>query len=516
MNGDARPDLYIRSRHVAVVPVDDIPVVIGPAVRDFVLQSRADGSFDLINTLTAAQRSAGSQWASADVTLVFRDVDMDGRGDLDLLSVGNAVPGARDLIVLSGARGAAPKQLIVKNNKFMNFHNDLVAAIQDPQYFDNYAVNRVVSSEPPSRIYYGGIINAGSFAATSSLLAMCRADFPNHVCNVTTVDPAQCVWTQNLYNSNGEYVGTVTRNVCGDHLNVFVYVPGSVQVVKDYSVFDQHARETKEILDRLQNGCGLFQPSADTQRITEILGGIYGLPSLISDRYTPNSVPHPPAPGDELYDQDDPTFHHYDARSKLCTVGEPNCNLVAASSYSYRGLRAFTYPAQRLEPMYTPVDGSQHTVYVVPYYKPWAADRPQEYTWPFGVITQRFVQSGYWAEGVQNVTTPQHWVYPGTIVRKMFQEGNSLYVRTHGMGVNRFWCAPANPADPASYGVLGVRMIIAFSNDHFGPVMFRTMDNEMRRHWRLQNGYSAAAAAAATSAAGTDAVAGRNGGSPNQ
>ena len=53
-------------------------------------------------------------------------------------------------------------------------------------------------------------------------------------------------------------------------------------------------------------------------------------------------------------------------------------------------------------------------------------------------------------------TTPDHWVYPGTIIRKMFQEGDSSYVRTHGIGVNRFWCVPSNGFSPALAGVNGV------------------------------------------------------------
>ena len=70
LNGDGRTDLYIKGTRVIVIPFDDLPIVIGPAVRDFVLQYRGDSSFDLITSLTASQRSAVAQWASADVGLV--------------------------------------------------------------------------------------------------------------------------------------------------------------------------------------------------------------------------------------------------------------------------------------------------------------------------------------------------------------------------------------------------------------------------------------------------------------
>lgn len=490
LNGDGRTDLYVRSSRVTVIPLDDIPIVIGPAVRDFVLQNRGDGSFDLISNLTPAQRGALAAWPPADVGMSIRDIDVDGHPDLDLQSIAHAIPRASDQILLSSpARGAPPRQLIAKTPQFQNFHNDLAAAIQNPSYFDDNAPNRVVSQEPPSRIWYGSVRNAGDFASTSLLTSWCGADYPASQCNLSTVDPTQCVRPVNLYDAAGAYVGSGTRNVCDDFIHVFVYVPGSVSVVKDYSVFDQRARETQDILDRLQNGCSLFTPSTDTQRINDILNGVYNSSLYIPDRFGQNSVPHPPAPGDELFDQADPTFHHYDVRNRVCDVGQQACNVVNASSYSYKGLRAFTFPSYKLEPTFTPVDGSELSVYVAP---PGSTDNPDAFTIGFGIVTQRMVQTGYWTDGIQNVTTPQHWVYPGTIARKIFREGNSLYVRTHGMGANRFWCVPASPiSQSAAVAVYGTRMIVAASNDNFGAKTFHTLDVKMIKQFRAQNGYPA-------------------------
>ena len=489
-NGDGRMDLYISSSRVISIALDDIPIVIPPPVRDFVLQNRGDGSFNLIANLTNAQRAAMAAWPAADVGMSVRDIDVDGHPDLDLQSIARAIPGARDLILLSSPnRRAAPRQLIDKTSQFQNFHYDLASAIQNPNYFDDNAPNRVVSQEPPSRSWYASIRNAGDFASTSLSLSWCRRDFPGSQCNLSTVDPTQCVRRVNLYDAAGNYIGTGTRDVCSDYIHVFVYVPGSVTVARDYSVFDQRARETEDILERLQNGCSLFTPSADTQRINDIVNGVYNSSLYIPDRFTPNSVPHPPAPGDELFDQNDPTFHHYDVRSKVCDIGQPACNVVNASSYSYMGLRAFTFPSRKLEPTYTPVDGSELTVYVS---VPQLVNNPDAYTLPFGRITQRMVQTGYFAEAIQNVTTPQHWVYPGTIARKIFREGNSLYVRTHGMGTNRFWCIPALPVSPtAAPAVYGTRMIVAASNDNFGAKAFHTLDVQMIKTFRAQNGYPA-------------------------
>src|SRR6185295_5897947 len=84
LNGDGRTDLYVSSSRVVVIPVDDIPIVVGPPVRSFVLQNRGDGSFDLISNLTAAQRSTVAAWPPADVGMSVRDIDMDSHPDLDL------------------------------------------------------------------------------------------------------------------------------------------------------------------------------------------------------------------------------------------------------------------------------------------------------------------------------------------------------------------------------------------------------------------------------------------------
>lgn len=86
------------------------------------------------------------------------------------------------------------------------------------------------------------------------------------------------------------------------------------------------------------------------------------------------------------------------------------------------------------------------------------------------------------------MTTPDHWVYPGTIIRKVFQEGNAIYVRTHGMGVNRLWCYTANSDDLARAG----RLVVAFSNDKFGTTTFNTLDSVFIDKFRSTNGYPSA------------------------
>lgn len=489
LNGDQWTDLYIKSNRVIVIP-GEIPIVIGPTIRPFVLRARSDGTFDIVANLTAAQRNSLNNWPVSDVSLLIRDADADGRDDLDLTSLSDELgPAMRDHIVLAPVQGGVPTKLITKTNKFINFHNDLLAAIQDPDYFEDTAPYRVIGQEPASRIYYGTIPTAGSSIITSLAVSWCQEDYPGAGCYLSTQDPDQCIRTVDLLDENGQVIGTTTTNVCNGYIHVFVYVPGSVSVAKDYTVFDEHARETHEILERLQQDCSVFTPSTDTDRINEILGGIYGIPVNVTDGYFRNNTIHPPAPGDELFDEKDPTFHHYDVRSKLCETGQPNCNLTAANDYAHRGLRAFTYPSYKLRPSYTPIDGSELWVYVPPYYAPYRVFDPNAFTWPFGKITQRFVQSGYWEGGVQNVTTEDHFVYPGTIVRKVFQEGNALYVRTHGMGVNRFWCIPATPVslDP----IRGMRIIMAASNDIFGAKTFATLDQQMRGFFRAQNGYPA-------------------------
>lgn len=490
INSDQRTDLYIRSTRVISIPLDDIPIVIGPPVQAFVLQNNGDGSFSLISSLSSSQRAAVAQWPVSDVSASTRDIDADGHGDLDLISMSAAAPGARDHIVFgSSVWGTAPRQVFTKSNKYVRFYNDLLGAIYNPNYFQSNVPYRVTSAEPANRVYFGSVIHAGDSVSTFRELGNCSASFGSNRCYLSPVDPAPCVRSVVVKDANGLVVGSGNVDVCPSYVHIFVYVPGTVAVSPDYSVYDEQARESKEILDRLQDDCSLFTPSSDTQRLDQIMAIVYGSPIGIGDGYFPNSTAHPPAPGDELFDRRDPTFHHYDVKTKVCSVGQPNCDLIATNSYSYKGLRAFTYPSYKLQETYTAVDGSPVSVYV-PLTGPFQLDNPDAYTMYFGTITQRFVGSGYWKDAVQNVTTPSHTVYPGTIARKMYQEGNFIYVKTHGMGVNKTWCIPEVPFPlPTISAVPAVRMIIAASNDNFGAKTFATLDRQMLKAFRLQNGH---------------------------
>jgi hypothetical protein len=490
LNNDGNTDLHVKSSSVTVIPLDDLPIVIGPPVREFVLRNRGDRTFDLVSVLTSSERIQVAQWSAANVGIAVRDIDADGYEDLDLRSVNRAASGVRDQIVLSSRQyGAAPRQLISKSDKIRNFTNDLSGAIFDNDYFTRNVPYRVTGVEPPTRRYYGSIVNEGNFSGTSMLLTGCRAGSPNSICELSTVDPSPCVRTVNIYNERDEYVGTGPRDVCPSYVHVFVYVPGSVTLTADYSVFDQDARETKDILNRLQQGCGLFQQNTDVNQIETIFSRVYGFPVSVLDRYVSNSDKHPAAPGDEIYNRSDPTFHHYDVRNKICDIGQANCNLIATSEYETNGLRGFTLPSYQMRQLWTPVDGSPIPVYV-PFTQPWNADKPSAYTREFGTVTQRWAQleypAGYWSKGIQNVTTPQHWVYPGTIIRKVFQEGNAIYVRTHGMGVNRLWCINEPTGATAAAGLL-----VAMANDSKGTTTFNTLDKVFIDKFRGANGYPA-------------------------
>jgi hypothetical protein len=95
-------------------------------------------------------------------------------------------------------------------------------------------------------------------------------------------------------------------------------------------------------------------------------------------------------------------------------------------------------------------------------------------------------------------------MYPGTITRKIFQEGDQIRVRTHGIGVNRMLCAHAGTPNTEG-AVQAARLFAAAMNAAYGDDAFRTVDRVFVKRWRTNNGYpdsaqvSAAPSAAAVS-----------------
>jgi len=89
---------------------------------------------------------------------------------------------------------------------------------------------------------------------------------------------------------------------------------------------------------------------------------------------------------------------------------------------------------------------------------------------------------------ISNVTFAGDWVmimvdaglpvsYPGTISRYVELKDDALQLFTHGIGVNRAFCALNQASRPA-------QILIATANDLEGPKQFGRLSKQMRSWWQ--------------------------------
>lgn len=468
---DGKVDLYVKPPSAIVIPVGEIPIVLPPPVRAFVLENDGQGSFNIVAELIASERSSMAQWPVANVDTWFRDADVDGRNDLELISVSSAVVGASDVIVFAGTKaGSAPLHITSADTKFNKYHGDLMQWMINPNHFEDAAPLSVTGAEPPSRSWFRTVPNSGDLQAINRSLTVCEATYPSNTCAVTSVDPSPCVQVVGLLDENDQLVGTDTVDLCQYNTHIFVYVLGSVTTAKDYSVFDQDARESADILERLNAVCPAL-PQGDAAAIQGILEEIYGQ-TIFDGRLVvnqDNSFQHDPFPGD-VFNPNDKTYHHYDVVTQVC-ASHANCTLAIVRDQVGR---RFTYPSRQLEPHLTAVDGQE---LLTAYISLDTAD-PSAYVIQAGKITQEFVLAIPWANATQNITEFNHIVYPGVISRYIDNDGtgDGVEVFTHGVGINRAFCTLLPAFRPTN-------MLLAWANDKFGPKAFKQLDREMIKYW---------------------------------
>lgn len=290
--------------------------------------------------------------------------------------------------------------------------------------------------------------------------------------------------TVNLYNDAGVYVGRGTVDICQIGVHVIIYTPGTITVARDYSVFDPDARETADILDRLTVSCPIF-PTTDEERLLQIEEIIWQHVLLRgAGANVNNEFAHTGFPGDELFNPADKTYHHYDVYTKVCDLTEPNCDLATVRD---QALRHFSLPNRMLAPVFTPIPGPHQMAYIS---FPGLTSFASSYVRKAGYVTQRFIESGRWATGTQNVTEADHLVYPGTISRYIDTNvdkaktprtppgaGTALYVFTHGVGLNRYRCDINRNSRP-------LQILLGHANDVYGQKAFAQLDKEMIKWWR--------------------------------
>ena len=492
-NGDGRKDLYIKAPAKKVVPIamDDItvPIVLCCDVTDFVLQNDGARGFTIVGNLSAAQRSTLASWpAATDVDLWYRDVDHDGKQDLEITSIVSLGTDSFDQIVYGGAANQAPTGLTSKNLKFQRYHEQVYGWKSDHNYFENTAPLVVDQVQPGGPVaWFASISDPTNVMLMNQFLADCSAyvaQYGNlYTCLTTSTLPpnTQCVRPVVIYDNAGNIVGQGTDDICSKPVHIVIFRRTLVTWKKDYSKHDQDARETADILLRFELGCPLYSDN-DMTGLGNVLERIYqrGIRNLIGQADKPNSFNHVPFPGDDLFDKTDVTFHHYDQVTRICSLSQANCTMAIVRDHDFR---YFSHPALQLKPTYTnivPPPGPYpfQMAYIT---LPGLDGVPDSYVFPAGFITQKFVYADPWAGAVQNVTTAAHISYPGTISRYVWPLDGTLSVFTHGIGINRGYCLLAMSYRP-------YQTVVGALNDMEGPKQFGQLSKEMRKYWNRNHG----------------------------
>lgn len=88
-----------------------------------------------------------------------------------------------------------------------------------------------------------------------------------------------------------------------------------------------------------------------------------------------------------------------------------------------------------------------------------------------GIIQQMMVP-----DGVLNMTTSAHDVYPGTIRRTVIERDGHLFIYTSGAGQNNFNNFGKSPFFPDVRNAIQIGG--AFGNDKYGPLAFKALDHQ--------------------------------------
>ncbi|WP_116811987.1 FG-GAP repeat protein [Steroidobacter cummioxidans] len=126
INGDGLQDLFLKPKpDQTMIALDDLffPVPLPTDVAPFVLQRQANNTFQIVSSLTGAQRSALLQWPVA-ANIFAETVDSNMDGILDVLISG--IPSSDPLIVYGNPqRFAPPLALTTVTASVQQFLNDV-------------------------------------------------------------------------------------------------------------------------------------------------------------------------------------------------------------------------------------------------------------------------------------------------------------------------------------------------------------------------------------------------------
>jgi hypothetical protein len=207
-----------------------------------------------------------------------------------------------------------------------------------------------------------------------------------------------------------------------------------------------------------------------------------------ADGFINNDFGITPYPEEAKIRVSDPTRHKYGVLSYVGSVDEARgINLSFLENEVL--VKRFSFPSRGILPVQANFSGKSDVYAVAPWSVLGRSDASQEqtlanpanYDYKIGVIEQVKVPNG-----VVNITTEDHNVYPGTIRRTALEFEGQLFIYTSGAGVNRMNNSGDGPGPlfiplvgPAIVGIRATAQnAAAKGNDQFGPMAFRTLDQQ--------------------------------------
>ena len=199
-----------------------------------------------------------------------------------------------------------------------------------------------------------------------------------------------------------------------------------------------------------------------------------------ADGFANNSYDIRPYPEEALNNTSNLTYHKY---GLITYLGPVDQELGIDKEFVRKEVleKRYGFPGKNLEPAPANIGGNS-VVFAVPVGNVIPSsklDNPNNYTYPIGVITQERVP-----DGIVNITTEKHDVYPGTIRRTVVEVDGHLFMYTSGAGENRYNNEGLNVRQPAEglagqgFAQLVTRYAAAAGNDNYGPLAFRALDRQ--------------------------------------
>lgn len=173
-------------------------------------------------------------------------------------------------------------------------------------------------------------------------------------------------------------------------------------------------------------------------------------------------------PGDQGYDNTDPSYHVWEEVNAICSVSSRGCSVAEVTKVA----RSYSYPSKNGAAS-TPgfEDGRPVVVYGA---QPFDKNiQPNDMTIPGGRVRQECLAQG---TVVRNFTLRDHAFYPGMITRVVVNSGGRVWMVTHGVGINR--------ATPLPF----LNNRLAALNDSRGPLLFRALDGQVKGAWQNTHG----------------------------